>query len=70
MAYRNKLTDENIQLEEAGLNWRPRQSKFEERFKELMDFKDAFGNCNVPQSSSVQSRDYEYYSLGGLCTSS
>ena len=48
---RNKLTVRTFSaylcpsLEEAGLNWSPRQSKFEERFKELTDFKDAFGNA-------------------------
>ena len=37
---------------------------FDERFKDLMAFKEEFGHCNVPQT---QSRSNKYYSLGTWC---
>ena len=69
----HKLTQDNIrQLEDAGFQWilstrsaqqgRPAKKSFDERLKDLMDFKDEFGHCNVPQN-----RSGEYWSLGGWC---
>ena len=58
-----KLPDEGIRrLEEAGFKWSPSQSKFDERFQELMKFKEKFGHCNAPQTQSSG-----YYSLGCWC---
>jgi len=59
-----KLTEENIrQLDDAGFKWSlSASSKFDERYAELMRYKEKFGHCNVPQR-----RSGEYQSLGGWC---
>ena len=61
----HKLTDANIQrLEEAGFKWtlRPPRRTFDERFEELLKFKQKFGHCNVPATKSSK-----YWSLGCWC---
>jgi len=56
-----KLTEENIRkLEDAGFKWS--LGKFDERYAELMKFKEKFGHCNVPQKNSGK-----YQPLGGWC---
>jgi len=56
-----KLTEDRIrQLEDAGFKWS--LSTFDERYAELMKFKEKFGHCNVPQTGSV-----EYPTLGRWC---
>jgi len=59
-----KLTEEHIrQLEDAGFKWSlSRCSTFDERYAELMKFKEKFRHCNVPKSKSG-----EYKSLGSWC---
>jgi len=58
---RSKLTEENIrQLEDADFKWS--LSTFDERYAELMKFKEKFGHCNVPQKNSGK-----YLSLGRWC---
>jgi len=53
-------------LDEADFKWSietsPRRT-FDERFEELMKFKDEFGHCNVPQTKSCV-----YYALGQWCS--
>jgi len=60
---RNKLTQENIrQLEDAGFKWSLTTHRtFDERYAELMKFKEKVGHCNVPQTSG------EYQSLEKWC---
>ena len=56
------LTPEMIQqLNDAGFKWRLSRT-FDERFAELMKFKEKFDHCNVPQKKSG-----EYQSLGKWC---
>jgi len=59
------LTKDNIQkLEDAGFKWRvSTSSTFDERFAELMKFKEKVGHCNAPQK-----RSGEYKSLGSWCS--
>jgi len=59
-----KLTEEHIrQLEDAGFKWSLSTcSTFDERYTELMKFKEKFRHCNVPRSKSG-----EYQSLGNWC---
>jgi len=59
------LTPENIrQLEDAGFKWSTSTLRtFDERYAELMEYKDKFGHCNVPQM-----RTDEYQSLGEWCS--
>jgi len=49
-----KLTEENIRhLEDAGFKWSLSTfSTFDERYAELMNFKEKFRHCNVPQRRS------------------
>ena len=57
-----KLSQENIQkLEDAGFEW-SLLSTFDERYAELMKYKEKFHHCNVPQRGSG-----EYQSLGHWC---
>jgi len=58
------LTEENIrQLENAGFKWSlDTRSTFDERYAELMAFKEKFGHCDVSRRESV-----EYQSLRGWC---
>ena len=45
-----QLTADRIEkLTEVGFVWKPRVS-WEERFDELVEFKDEFGHCNVSQN--------------------
>jgi len=59
-----KLTEENIrQLEAAGFKWSlSKYITFDERYAELMRYKEKFRHCNVPKSKSG-----EYQSLGNWC---
>jgi len=58
-----KLTKEMIQqLDDAGFKW-SMSSTFDERFAELMKFKEKFGHCNAPRKKSS-----EYQSLGKWCS--
>ena len=59
-----KLTQDHIQqLEDSGFNWSLSTSRtFEERFAELMRFKEKVGHCNV-----LQSKSGGYQSLGQWC---
>jgi len=58
-----KLTQENIQqLEDAGFEW-SLLITFDERYAELMKYKEKFHHCNVPQKGSI-----EYPSLGMWCS--
>jgi len=61
-----KLTQENIrQLDDAGFKWilaTPTRRAFDERYAELMNFKEKFGHCNVQQTKSGG-----YQSLGKWC---
>jgi len=59
-----KLTEEHIrQLEDAGFKWSlSAYSTFDERYAELMRYKEKFRHCNVPRSKSG-----EYQSLGSWC---
>jgi hypothetical protein len=57
---KNKLSDEQIQrLNDAEFKW-CLQSKFENRFNDLMAFKAKYGHCDVP-------RNGENVSLGRWC---
>jgi len=60
-----KLTEENIQqLEDAGFKWSLSTSRtFDERYAELMKFKEKVGHCNVPRKQSG-----EYQSLANWCS--
>ena len=59
-----KLSNENVErLENAGFKWRLKNSTFDERFDELMEFKDEFGHCNVSSISK------DYLTLGQWCSS-
>ena len=60
----SKLTQENIQqLEDAGFKWSVSTYRtFDERYAELMKYKEKFGHCNVPGTKSG-----EYMSLGNWC---
>jgi len=57
-----RVTEENIrQLEDAGFKWRVSTLRtFDERFAELMKYKENVGHCNVTKSG-------EYQSLGQWC---
>jgi len=64
---RYKLAHEDIlRLEEADFKWSleisPRRT-FDERFEELLKFKDEFGHCNVPRTKSRE----HHFSLGSWC---
>jgi len=67
-AYKNpsphrNLTDEKIRrMEEIGFKWSMRQS-LDERFEELMQFKQKYGHCEVPQRSCG-----DFVSLGKWCS--
>jgi len=51
------------QLEDAGFKWSLSTcSTFDERYAELMRYKEKFRHCNVPRSKSG-----EYQSLGNWC---
>lgn len=41
-------------LEGLGFVWSPRQTQWEQRFKELESFKAAYGHCNVSRNSNHQ----------------
>ena len=62
------LTDVKIQqLQDAGFQWvavRIKKSTFDERFDELMAYKEQFGHCNVPGNRSESN---QYVSLGRWC---
>jgi len=60
-----KLTEEHIrQLEDAGFKWSlSTRCKFDERYAELMRYKEKCGHCNVPKKGSI-----EYPSLGNWCS--
>jgi predicted helicase len=36
-------------LEEIGFDWDPKDSEWEQRFSELVSYKDEYGHCNVPR---------------------
>ena len=61
-----KLTEENIrQLDDAGFMWilaTYTRRAFDERYAELMNFKEKAGHCDVPATKSG-----EYKSLGDWC---
>jgi len=59
-----KLTEEHIrQLEDAGFKWSlPPRSTFDERYAELMKYKEKCGHCNIFVKKSG-----EYQSLGNWC---
>jgi hypothetical protein len=47
----NRLSEDRLRrLDEIGFAWDPYSSVWEERFKELLSYKVAHGNCDVPQS--------------------
>ena len=48
-------------LEAVGFEWKPQKSHWEERFKELIDYKQKFGHVNVPCNNS---KTNEYRALG------
>jgi hypothetical protein len=50
-------------LENAGFEW-GKTCTFDERFKDLMEFKAEYGHCNVPQTNS---RNNKHISLGTWC---
>jgi len=52
-----RVTEENIrQLEDAGFKWRVSTLRtFDERFAELMKYKENVGHCNVTKSGEYQS---------------
>jgi len=58
------LTPENMQqLEDAGFKWSLSTSRtFDERYAELMKYKEKVGHCNVPKGESG-----EYQSLAKWC---
>jgi len=60
-----KLPQENIrQLEDAGFKWSlSTYTTFDERYAELMKYREKFGHCNVPKSKYG-----EYQSLGKWCS--
>ena len=60
-----KLSQDHIrQLDDAGFKWSLSTSvTFDERFAELMKFKEKVGHCNVPRTQSG-----EYQSLGLWCS--
>jgi hypothetical protein len=58
-----RLTEEHIKrLTNAGFVWNVRKKSFEVRFKDLTDFKNKYGHCDVPTS-----RSSEYFTLGEWC---
>jgi len=65
----HKLTQENMQqLDDAGFKWSVTttpytRKSFDERYAELVKFKEKVGHCDVPQK-----RTGEYQSLGGWCS--
>ena len=61
---RYKLLEEHIRLlEQEGFKWTLNRSRFDERFEELMKFKQKFGHCNV----STSAKSSGYTSLGNWC---
>jgi len=63
----SKLSKADIKrLENAGFEWSSGCKKytFDERFKDLMFFKEEFGHCNVPRTNS---RNNNHLSLGCWC---
>ena len=51
------LSQENIRrLENLGFLWNQKQNIFDERFEELMEFKEKFGHCFVPCKKSNEYR--------------
>jgi hypothetical protein len=63
----SKLSKADIKrLENAGFEWSSGCKKytFDERFKDLMFFKEEFGHCNVPRTNS---RNNKHLSLGCWC---
>jgi len=61
---RQKITREMMQqLDDAGFKWSLSTIRtFDERYAELMKYKEKFGHCNVPQK-----KPGEYKSLGEWC---
>ena len=58
------LTTSNIRaLEGIGFQWKI-LATFDDRFKDLLEFKKKNGHCNVPQT---RKKDAKYHSLGGWC---
>ena len=48
------MTEERIQtLNDVGFNWRSTGTTWNERFQELEDYKECFGDCLVPQKYST-----------------
>jgi len=49
-AYKNeKLSPERVaRLDEIGFVWDPLESAWEEMFRAILDYKECFGDCNVP----------------------
>jgi superfamily II DNA or RNA helicase len=58
----NKLTPERIQkLEEIDFDWDPIETEYKAGFKALQDYKEEYGDCNVPMAFKTSSG----FALGG-----
>lgn len=62
-----KITKDDIaRLDEVGFDWNPAgKCTFEERFHELMAFKQKNGHCNVPHT---RSKEDKHFSLSHWCS--
>ena len=59
----NQLSEEQIRrLDQIGLIWNPSDSTWEEKFAELLIYKEINGHCNVPNHWS---KNQQYRRMGG-----
>mmetsp|Transcript_8673 Transcript_8673/g.17700 ORF Transcript_8673/g.17700 Transcript_8673/m.17700 type:complete len:356 (-) Transcript_8673:502-1569(-) len=66
---KSAMTEERIQaLEDIGFSWDAREDIWQQRFNELKEYRDRYGNCNVPNQWSenkqlanwVRKQRYQY----------